>query len=137
MGKGYLGNIVDLHVVVAVLTGIKVFDKLRCAFKLVNNFGRGFFSRRGYVSVLKDSYREVGIDELFKVFIDNVIRHTAHWNTVVVAAYRSARQSKFKHLCNLYGIVTEELVKVAYAHHCDMLRVGFLRFLVTAQNGVL
>ena len=137
MGKRNFRNIVDLHVVVTVLTGIKVFDKLRCSFKLVNNPGGCFFSRRSYVSVLKYGYREVGIDELFKVLIDYVIRDTAHRDTVVIAADRSARQSKVKHVCNLYGIVTEELVKVTHAHHCDMLRIRFLGFLVTAQNGVL
>ena len=137
MGKRNFGKVVDLCIVVAVLTGIEILDKLLCAFKLVNDLGGSFLSCRGYVAVLKDGYREVGIDELFKVLIDYVIRDTAHRDTVVITADRSARQSKVKHVCDLYGIVTEELVKVTHAHHCDMLRIRFLGFLVAAQNGVL
>ena len=99
-------------------------------------YNRLFLSCGGYVSVLKNGYGEVGVNKLIEILIYNVIRNTAHWNTVVVAADWSARQSKVKHVCNLYGIVTEELVKVAYAHHRYMLRISFLRFLITAQNRV-
>ena len=137
VGKRNFGKVVDLCIVVAVLTGIEILDKLLRAFKLVNDLGGSFLSCRGYVAVLKDGYREVGIDELFKVLINYVIRDTAHRDTVVITADRAARQSKVKHVGNLYGIVTEELVKVTHAHHCDMLRIRFLGFFVTAQNGVI